>query len=557
MTISASRAFPSKNISVALACISLLVLLPMSAIFVHSLYKDGEWHFVSLFQQLIDVYTLQVLWNSVRLALLVTLVATLLAAPLAWISAKTSIARHKWLDIVVLVPFMTPPFIDSMGWMLFMRPRGYLEQLLPALSGLQTGFFSLAGMVLVMSLSLFPFMYLVIKNSLLKVSASVEEAAMIYGASSLRLLLRVTLPLVLSGYLMGALLVFVKTISEFGTPATLGKQIGYYVLTTEIHRFTSTWPIDFAKASVLSLVLVTTSLLMWMGQLYVSNRYQYQLITGKGSHSRFIVLNGWQQGACWLVIGVILLLSIGIPYFSITVTALTDLAGLGLSWDNLTLQHFASVFDSQGDPFHALMTSMELSLYAATACAVLGIWYGLSIVKTPSRLSKVIDFGCLLSNTIPGIVVVFGLILFWNSPANPLPIYNTNMMLVVTYVVLFLPYTVQYVKSSAQQISHSLEDAASVAGASAMFQFGRVTLPLILPGVIAGWTMSFIIGQRELVGSLMVKPPGVETSATFIFSEFDQGNTSLAMAMALVVVVTTVTVLAGLKLLKARYFNKS
>ncbi|WP_299695518.1 iron ABC transporter permease [uncultured Vibrio sp.] len=529
----------------------------MSTILANSVYQDGEWYFISLFKQLVDGYTIGVLWNSIQLAFLVTIIATLLASPLAWITAKTTLGRHKWLDIVILIPFMTPPFIDSMGWMTFMRPRGYLEQLFPSVSGLQSGFFSLAGMVFIMSLSLFPFMYLVIKNGLLRVSASIEEAAIIYGASSRRILFKIITPLVFSGYLMGALLVFVKTISEFGTPATLGKQIGYYVLTTEIHRFTSTWPIDFAKASILSLVLLTTSMLMWMGQLYISNRYQYQLISGKGSQSRIITLSRWQKLLCWATITTILGLSIGVPYFSIMATALIDLAGLGLSWDNLTFKHFLQIFDSDGYAFEALLNSIQLSLISATICAVLGIWYGLLIVKGQSKLTRVIDFASLLSNTIPGIVVVFGLILFWNSPNNPAPFYNTKGMLVITYVVLFLPYTVQYVKSAAEQLSHSLEDAALVCGASTFYHFTKVTLPLILPGVIAGWTMSFIIGQRELVGSLMVKPPGVETTATFIFSEFDQGNTSIAMAMALVVVTVTVSILVLLKIIESRRSHQS
>lgn len=558
MTINPSRFFITIPTILALTSLTVLVLFPLSTILINSVYQQGEWYLGSLFPQIIDSYTLTILWNSVQLALFVTLASTLLAAPLALITSKTVIGKHKWLDIVILIPFMTPPFIDSMGWMVFMRPRGYLEQLIPGVAGLQTSFFSLAGMVLIMSLSLFPFLYLVIKNSLLRINASVEEAAIIYGASRLRQLIKITLPLLLSGYLMGALLVFVKTISEFGTPATLGKQIGYYVLTTEIHRFTSTWPIDFVKASVLSLVLLTTSMLMWMGQLYISNRNQYQLISGRGNKQRLAPLSRLQIIMSWGTIFTILGLSIGVPYFSIAATALIDLAGLGLSWDNLTLKHFFTVFEFQGEAFQALVNSVQLSLYAATICAALGIWYGLMIVRGKSAITKVIDFASLLSNTVPGIVVVFGLILFWNTPYNPIPMYNTKGMLIITYIVLFLPYTVQYVKAAAEQISSSLDDAAMIAGASKFYHFSKVTLPLILPGVAAGWIMSFIIGQRELVGSLMVKPPGVETTATFIFSEFDQGNTSLAMAMALVVVSITVTILLGLKVIesKKRSINK-
>ncbi len=541
------------NLSFALLSLVVLTLLPVISILRQSVYFDEAWQFTVLFEQLADSYTFSVLGNSLSLALYVTIVATLIAAPLAWITTKTHIAKYSWLDIVILIPFMTPPFIDSMGWIIFMQPRGYLDQLLPSLSFFQYGFFSLFGMVLIMSLSLFPFMYLVLKNSLLRINSSMEEAAIIYGASKWLLVKKVIIPLITSGYVMGALLVFVKTISEFGTPATLGKQIGFYVLTTEIHRFTSTWPIDFSKAALLSALLLGTSMLMWMGQLYLSNKHLYQLVGGKGNKAKIVNLSLPQSILAWAVIFFVLFLSIGIPYFSIITTALIDLAGLGLSWSNLTFNHFKEIFSSGSEAFKALMTSLELSLYAAFFCSILGVWYALLIVNKQSKLTKIIDFGSLISNTLPGIVVVFGLILFWNAPSNPIPVYNTSAMLVLTYVVLFIPYTVQYVKAAAEQISQSLKHAAQISGASAFYTFRRVTFPLILPGLISGWMMTFIIAQRELVGSLMVKPPGVETSATFIFNEFDQGNTSLAMALALIVVIVTVSVLSLLKVVESRF----
>ena len=277
------------NLCMALVCVSVLTLLPILSVLGRSIYSDGAWHIADMVTELIGAYTVKVLVNSLLLGVYVTLLATLFAAPLAWITSKTEIGRHShWLDILILIPFMTPPFIDSMGWMIFMQPNGYLQQLLPNMSAipwLQSHFFSLFGMVLIMSLSLFPFMYLVIKNSLLRISTSLEEAAQIYGASRAQIIIKVFLPLVMSGYIMGALLVFVKTISEFGTPATLGKEIGYYVLTTEIHRFTSTWPVSFEKAAMLSTLLLMVSMGMWALQLYISKPLSISNCWCKGESS--------------------------------------------------------------------------------------------------------------------------------------------------------------------------------------------------------------------------------------------------------------------------------
>ncbi|WP_026960256.1 ABC transporter permease [Aliagarivorans taiwanensis] len=540
------------NLHLASLSLLLLVVFPLAAILQHSIYHQQQWQFTHLAAQLFQLYPFQILANSLLLAALVTLFATALAAPLAWIMARTPLARHRRLEVLILLPFMTPPFIDSMGWIVFMQPRGYLEQLAPQLAFLQQGFFSLAGMVLIMGLSLFPFLYLMLKNNLLQISASLEDAAQVAGAGRWRIISRVVAPLMLSSYAMGALLIFVKTISEFGTPATLGKQIGFYVLTTEIHRYTSTWPIDFSRAAMLSSILLFTSMALWAGQVYLSERFRQPLVGGRSAAAKSYQLKPWQTVLAYGYVVLLLVLAIGVPYFSIVLTACLDLAGLGLAWDNFTLRHFAEVFSRDGEALQALFTSLKLSFYSACLCALLGLWYAMVVVRQPGWVSRCIDFASLMSNTIPGIVVVFGLILFWNSPHNPLPVYNSEWMLILTYVALFIPYTVQYVKAALQQLATSLGQAAKICGASEWYGFRRITLPLLVPALMSGWMMSFVIGQRELVGSLMVKPPGIETSATFIFHEFDQGNASLAMAMALIVVGTTSLVLMAMKVWESR-----
>lgn len=539
-------------LSAAYVILIILILFPLGMILAKSFMPDDTWEWLAPLQVILSRDLSQVYINSLILGLTVVIGATLIAAPIAFLMSKTSFRRHWWLELVLLIPFMTPPYIGSMGWILFMQTRGFRDQFFPWLSFTQPLFFSFFGIVLVMSFHLFPFIYLVLRNTMNKLSGNLEEAGAIHGAGFIYRLRKIFIPLIFSSYTMGALLIFVKTISEFGTPATLGKRVGFYVLTTEIHRFTSTWPIDFGKAAALSSILLGTSMLIWAFQNHISERYKYQTIGGKGQREKVYVLGNWSIFA-WGYVGFILILSIGIPYFSILSASLLKQWGFGLSLSNLTLAHYSELLRVGSAGFKALSNSVTFSFYAASAAMVIGTYLALVGRKSKGFHRGFIDVSSLLSNTVPGIVIIVALILFWNAPWMNLSVYNTKLILPLTYLVLFLPYTVQYVKASYNQIGHSLLEAAMVSGAKPTYTLSRITFPFIWPGMLAGWMMTFIISVRELVGSLIIRPPGVETTATFIFSQFEQGTTSLGMAMA----VSSVGITTILLLILQAYQRKS
>ncbi|MFW6380849.1 MAG: ABC transporter permease [Spirochaetota bacterium] len=534
-------------LTVSVALLAVLVLVPIATILVRSFFPDGAFEWLGPLRVATEGSLVEVVGNSLLLGALVVLTATLLAGPLAFLAARTELGRHRWLDIVVLVPFMTPPYIASMGWILFMQPRGLLDQYLPFLGSIRPLFFSPAGIVLIMSLNLYPFLYLILKNAFREIGGSLEDAAAVGGASPLYRFRRITVPLVFSSYSMGALLVFVKTISEFGTPATLGRRVGFYVLTTEIYRFTSNWPIDFESAAALSSILLITSMIVWYLQSMLSERYRYSVVGESEGRARILALGRWKAPA-WAFVSLVLVLSIGVPYLSIIGTSLMKVRGYGFAPGNFTLEYFATIFTAGSGANEALLTSLRLATTAAGFTLILGTFFAIVVSRTRGVLSGITDVGSLISNTVPGVVVVVGLIMFWNSRWNPVPVYNTDWILVVTYTVLFLPYTVQYVKSSLSQLGTSVFDAARVSGGSPLYTLRRVLLPLVRSGMVAGATMTFIIGARELVGSLMIRPPGTETSATFIFRQFEQGEAQLGMAMALVTIAVTLAVLFGVRL---------
>ncbi|GIQ69675.1 ABC transporter permease [Xylanibacillus composti] len=528
----------------ALALLSVLIVLPLLFILMESVRPHGQWDWLAPLEVIRHAGLREVLLNSVWLGLLVVLGATLLALPAALLTAKTSIGKHRWLDIVFIIPFMTPPYIGSMGWILFMERRGFLEQLWPGAASITPHFFSLFGMTAIMSLHLYPFLYLILRNALRRIGAGYEEAAAIYGAGFLYRFRRIVAPLLLGSYAMGALLVFVKTIAEFGTPATFGRKIGYYVLTSEIHRYTSSWPLDFGRATALASVLLGTCLLFWYMQHVITRRFDYATLGGKGSRQSYVKLRGWKALLAWSYIGLLLATSIGVPYFSIIVASLQKLRGDGLSAGNFTLDHYKRLLSWNSPGLEALLNSIGLACLAATVAVILGTFLSLQIKKASRFTERATDVFSLLPNTVPGIVTVVGLILFWNAPWMPIPLYNTYGMVVLTYVVLFLPYTVQYVKSGFRQIDGSLTMAGRVFNGTPWYIFRRIILPLLIPGMLAGWMMTFTISIRELVASLLILPPSMRVSATYIFAQFEQGEVAMGMAMAVISVGITTVVLA-------------
>lgn len=532
-----------KSIYVMLAMfLAFLIVLPIITVFVEAVIVDGRLDFSNMVQIIFKAENITTIINSLLLAVLVVIVSTMIATPLAFILVKTRYADKKWLDIVLMIPFMTPPYISSMGWILFMQKRGLFQQMFPQTGALSEKFFSLAGLTLVMSFHVFPFMTTMLKNALLNLNPNLEESAAVCGGGMIYRLRKVTLPLLTGNYAIAMLLVMVKTLSEYGTPATLGKRIGFYVFTTDIHRYATTAPIDFGKASSLSSVLVTLCMLMWMLQNYITNKHTYSLVGGKGRRGRQYCKSKSVHGISFVYIFLIIILTIGIPYFSIIISSLIKLRGYGMAAGNYTLTHYGEIFQKGSKGIRAIMTSFGLASISATVASILGTTIVVLIQKA-KRSKKIIEGESLLPEMIPNIVLVIGLMLFWNKIYKMIPLYNTLGFMVLVYVIMFLPYSIQYVSSAVMQLGENLQSAGAVCGAGKWYVFRKITFPLIIKGIMSGWMMIFIISFRELVASSLISPPNILTVSTFIVREFEQGSVSVGMAMAVVCVIFTTSAL--------------
>lgn len=533
------------------AFLLFFIIVPIITVFGEAAIVDGRLNFTKLMHIIGDNGNLKTIRNSIILGILVVITSTIIATPLAFLLANSKYAKYKWLDIIFMIPFMTPPYISSMGWILFMQKRGIFQQLFPWTGNLSEKFFSLFGLTLVMSFHVFPFLVTMLKNAILNLGKSLDESGAASGGTYFYRMRRITLPLLKGNYAIGMLLVFVKTLSEYGTPATFGKKIGFYVFTTDIHKYATTSPIDFGKAASLSSVLVCICMLMWIVQSRVTEKSTYQLVGGKGnrepSHESKPFVNC--LGGIYIVI--LILCSIGIPYFSVIATSMIRLRGYGLAAGNFTFSHYTELFTDGVKAVRALGTSFMLASVSAFLVSLLGTLIVVS-VKGNKKWKRKIEGLALFPEMIPNIVLVIGMMLFWNKVYKIVPLYNTIYFMVLVYTVMFLPYSIQYVSSALMQVGDNLIQAGKISGASKGYIFRKITLPLVMKGVFSGWMMTFIIVFRELVASSLIAPPNVLTVSTYIVREFEQGSVSKGMAMAVICVLFTTTALIIMNQVKER-----
>ncbi len=537
--ISLKKNFP---LAILLILLTGLILCPLITVFAKAVIVDGRLDLYQAWQTIANAENAQTICNSLLLGVCVVLCATVIAVPTAFLLARTQLARHSWLDIIFMIPFMTPPYIASMGWILFMQKKGLFQQLFPATGAWSERFFCFGGLVLVMSLHVFPFLMTMLKNAMRNIPASLEESGEVFGAGAPRRMRKIFTPLLTGNYAIGALLVFVKTLSEYGTPYTLGHRIGFYVFTTDIHRYSTTAPIQFGRSASLSSILVCICMAMWFMQSHITNRTSYRLVSGKGSRPARTKLSVPGQVGAWLWVVLVALVSIGVPYFSIITTSLIKLRGYGLAAGNFTLEHYKELLTTP-KAIRAIWKSLFLAITSASVCSVIGTAVVVAVRKGTGFFKKALEGVSLLPEMLPGIVLVIGIMLFWNAIYSVIPLYNTIGIMVLAYVVLYLPYAVQYVTSAFTQINGSLLEAGRTFGGSPSYVFRRITLPMISRGIFAGWMMIFIIAFRELITASLIAPPNTLVVSTYINREFEQGSVSLGMAMAVLCVLITTTAL--------------
>nr|WP_285126738.1 iron ABC transporter permease [Leclercia adecarboxylata] len=528
-----------------LALLVILVAFPLAFILLQAVFPQFSAGVFSgalsgVATLLAEPHLPTMLGGTLQVGVGVALVSALIGFPLGVARGLLNLPLPRLWDLLFLIPFLTPPYIAALSWMLVLQTNGYLQQL--------TGFnlndvlFSQTGIVLVMALNIFPVVYFAVSRSLLASGQRLALVARVHGASPGRAFWHITLPMLSPSLAAGMLLAFTLAIEEYGVPAALGTRAGVLMLTTDIEKKLAEWPIDLSGASMLFVVLVTLALSAWWLQKKLTGNQDVTSITGKPTENM-----GADAGSFTLPIVALLgltgFVAVILPGASMALSGVLGTLSGGVSLDNLTASHYAALFSQQGDALSALGTSLSLALGAACITGLLGLLAAWLVVVQKIKGHGLVDALSLMPAALPGVVVGVGLILLWNQPFWPVSPYNSWAILLLSYCCLLLPWPVRYVGSALRQLGGNLEPAARVHGASALQALRFIVLPLVSPAMLAAMLMVFAIASRELVTSLLLAPAGTQTVSVFIWRQFEQGSVGQGMAMA------TLTLLTGLVLM--------
>jgi iron(III) transport system permease protein len=516
----------------AIAALAVLVVLPILSLFVGSIRgEDGPTlgHFADALSS--RLY-LQPLYNSLILGAWTGLFSILIGVPLAWAVSRTNVPGKGLIRATAYLSYLSPPFLTAIAFVnLFSPNAGLINVFLRDVAGLPWltfNIFSMAGLVLVTVMHTFPFVYLLTSSALQSVDASYEEAAQILGAGKLRTALAITGPLVAPAILSGTLLAFVNAIALFGSQAIIGLPGRIVTLPTRIYSLFD-YPPEYGLASALSLIFV----LITVAALYLQRgflaRRSYVTLAGKGSRPQLVDLGGlrWGLFAACVVIFVVAIVA---PYTTLLAVSFSKSWGLEF-FKHLTLANYRFVLFEYDVTQRAIFNSLLLATIAATIAVLLGAviaWIDLR-TRIPGR--KLLDYAALIPLGLPGIVMAVALIQFWL--AMPVALYGTLTILLLAYVGRYIPLGVRAANAAMRQVDSSLEESARILGAKWGMTMREVTLPLIRPGLFAGWLLVFVPVIQELSASILLFSSSSITLAVAVYNLYETGYTEPVAALAI------------------------
>jgi iron(III) transport system permease protein len=531
-----TRRLPSLEtwvMAAAVAALVVLVVLPLAFLLAGSFRGEEGLSFEPFAEALTGRLYTQALANSLVLGAWTGLLSLLVGLPMAWAVCRTNVPAPALFRITAGVSYLSPPFLTAIAYVNLFSPNAGLVNVVlrDALGAPWAVFnvFSMGGLVLVTVLHTFPFVFLLASSALQSVDASYEEAAQILGAGKVRTALRITLPLVAPAVLAGTLLAFVNAIALFGSQAILGLPGRIVTLPTRIYALFD-YPPQYGLACALSLMfIVITVAALYLQHRFLSGR-SYVTVAGKGARTQLIDL-GWAR---WLLLAfcvLVFLVAIVLPYGALIAVSLSKSWGLGF-WQNLTLANYRFVLFEYNVTQRAILNSLLLATLAATIAVLLGSVIGWIDVRTTAVGRRLLDYAALVPLGLPGIVMAVALIQFWLT--MPIALYGTLAILLLAYVARYIPLGVRAANASLRQVDPSLEESARVLGASWAATLRHITLPLIRPGLFAGWLLVFVPVIQELSASILLFSSNSITLAVAVYNLYETGYTEPTAALAIV-----------------------
>jgi len=491
-----------------------LIILPLLYVIVTAVTADG-----AVWQRLWTTRIPELLWNTFSLALGVAIIDLTLGVSLAWILTRYRFAGSSLWEWIIILPLAIPSYVLAYTYTYLLQRNGPLDHAWQFVAGSDAQVFSpfsFTGALVVMSLNTFPFVYLLARSAFKNFNISFEEAARAAGASRLKSFFRISLPMIRPSLLAGLFLAILYVASDFGAVSMLRFQTFTYAIYQQM-----TGRFDNTAAACLSLLLVTCTFIFLIGERWFRQRSRFYQTTGRFRKPAPQLCTGLQSLGFHIYLFLVVMAAFGLPVILL----------IQWTWDALGAGNIPDGF------LGYVWNSLSLSAVTATIAIVVGLPLAHMACQKQTWVSLVSIQGAYTGYVLPGPVAALAVLVLISHLLPEL--YGTAMVLLIAYLVHFLPVALQGMESTLHQLSPNLEEAAKSLGARSVRTFFAVTFPLVRGGFLSAWILVFIQCMKELPATLLLRPVGFDTLAIRIWLEASEELYQLAAPPALLIVALT------------------
>lgn len=515
---------------------ALFLIYPLFSLFISS-FQDpatGSFTMENFAKFFRKKYYYQSLINSMWVTTCVTILSIIIGMTLAYFMTAFKVKGKGLVEVFVIISMLSPPFIGAYSWVLLGGRSGILTQFFSDLFQMEwPSIYGFSGILLVLTLKLYPFIYLYVSGALKKIDASLIEAAESLGCSGIKKIATVIMPLLLPTMLAGALMVFMNALADFGTPMLIGE--GFNVMPVMIYsEFINEvgGQANFAAAMATLMVILTS--IIFLLQKYVVNRKSFTMSSLRPMQAK--PLPGFKNIV--MHIGIYLLVFVSmIPQFTVMYTSFLKTNGQ-IFVPGFSLNSYITVFKNLT---LAITNTYIYSFIAILIIVILGMLVAYLTTRRKSWITDIIDTLTMFPYIIPGSVLGITLLLAFNE--DPLILSGTAMIIIVSLVIRRLPYTLRSSSAILYQISPSVEEASISLGASPLRTFFKITAVMMIPGVLSGAILSWITCINELSSSVILYTGGTKTMSVAIYTEVIRASYGTAAALSTILTLTTVVAL--------------
>ena len=510
----------------------LFIVYPFYTILTKSVFSNKVegltlYNFIRFFTK---PYYYQTLLRSLVVCGITVLTTTLIGVPIAYVMTRYNVAGKQLLHIFIIMSLMSPPFIGAYSWILLMGRNGLVAKLVKLFGAVAPTIYGREGIIFVFTLHLFPYIYLYTSGAMNSIDASLEEAAENLGMNKLKRIWTITLPVVLPSILAGCVMVFMTALADFGTPMLLGE--GYTVLPVLVYNeYMSESAVNPYMASALSVIIVFCSLAVLAFQKLVIDKRNYQMSSLRPPQET--QLHGFKRFLVSAPIYLVVFLAF-LPQIVVVCQSFVERSFSGMV-KGINLNNYKAILSRLGTN---IRNTYVFSLVAIVFIVILGILVSYILVRKKGKVATVIDTLIMFPYVIPGSVLGIGLIVAFNR--KPIILVGTAAIMIISYVVRKLPYTVRSGSAFLYQMDPSVEEASINLGVSPMKTFFTVTARMMLPGIMSGAVLSWITCINELSSSIMLYSGKTSTIAVAIYQEVTRMSDGTAAALATILTVTTI-----------------